>query len=85
MRSHTNETYVLTDWDHVNFTNAGYKPTEIMEWFTENNITFPYECQQDGSYGFGGIPTVTVNGESFSLFLFDYYLKSDYTNDGKSN
>lgn len=55
--------------------------TEIMEWFTENNITFPYECQQDGSYGFGGIPMVTVNGESFSLFLFNYYLKSDYTND----
>jgi hypothetical protein len=83
--SRTNETYVLTDWNHANFKNANYEPIEIIEWFKENNITFPHECQQDGSYGFGGIPTVTVNGESFLLFLFNYYLKSDYTNDLNPN
>ena len=81
VRNHTNETYVLTDWNHVNFKNANYEPIEIIEWFKENNITFPCECQQDGSYGFGAIPTVTINGESFSLFLFNYYLKDDYIND----
>lgn len=81
IRPRTNATYVLTDWGYVNFKNSNYEPIEIIEWFKENNITFPCECQQDGSYGFGGIPMVTINGESFSLFLFDYYLKGDYIND----